>query len=61
MVRNCLESCLGEPACDLLLMLVLTIALSSATPTMLPSKHEFEVGASKDASSFIANLATRIL
>ena len=61
MARNYLESCLGEPAYDLLLMLVLTMASSSTTPTVLPSKHEFEVGASKDASLFVANLATRIL
>ena len=61
MARNCLESYLGELACDLLLMLVLTIASSSITPTMLSSKHEFEVGTLKDASSFIANLATRML
>ena len=61
MARNCLKSYLEELACDLLLILVLTIASSSTTPTMLPSKHEFEVGTSKNASSFIANLATRIL
>ena len=61
MVRNCLESCLEELACDLLLMLVLTMASSSATPTMLPGKHEFEIGASKNASSFVANLATHML
>ena len=60
-VRNCLESCLEELVCDLLLMLVLTMASSSATPTVLPSKHEFEIGASKNASSFTANLATHIL
>ena len=61
MARNCLESYLEEPACDLLLMLVLTMASSSATPTMLPSKHKFEIGASKNASLFVANLATRML
>ena len=61
MVHNCLESCLEELACDLLLMLVLTMASSSTTPTVLPSKHEFEIGALKNASSFTANLATRIL
>ena len=60
-MRNYLESYLEEPAYDLLLILVLTMALSFATPTILPGKHEFEIGASKNASSFIANLATRIL
>ena len=61
MVRNCLESYLEELACDLLLILVLTIVSSFATPTVLSSKHEFEIGALKNASSFVANLATRIL
>ena len=61
MAHNYLESCLEEPAYNLLLMLVLTMASSSATPTVLPSKHEFEVGVSKDASLFIANLATYML
>ena len=61
MARNCLESCLEESACDLLLMLVLTMVLFFATPTVLPGKYEFEVGTSKNASSFAANLATRIL
>ena len=61
MVRNYLESCLEEPVCDLLLMLVLTMASSFTTPTVLPSKHEFEVGTSKNASLFAANLVTRML
>ena len=59
--RNCLESYLEELAYNLLLMLMLMMVSSSATPTMLPGKHEFEVGMSKNASSFIANLATRML
>ena len=58
---NYLESYLEELACDLLLMLVLTMASFSTTPTVLPSKHEFEIDISKNASSFVANLATRIL
>ena len=61
MVRNCLESYLEELVCDLLLMLVLMMVLSSTTPTMLPGKHEFEIGVSKNTSLFVANLATRML
>ena len=61
MVHNYLKSYLGELAYDLLLILVLTIASFSTTPTVLPSKHEFEIGTSKNASSFVANLATRML
>ena len=61
MAYNYLESYLGELVCDLLLMLVLMIVSFFATSTMLSSKHEFEVGALKNASSFIANLVTCIL
>ena len=61
MARNYLKSYLEKPVYDLLLMLVLTIASSSTTSTILSSKHEFEIGASKNTSSFVANLATRIL
>ena len=61
MARNYLESCLEKPAYDLLLMLVLTMVSSFTTPTVLPGKYEFEIGALKDASSFVANLATRML
>lgn len=42
--RNCLESCLGDPLCDLLLMLVLTFSSSSATPFVAAKSHEFEAG-----------------
>ena len=61
MARNYLESYLEELVCDLLLMLVLMMASSSTTPTVLPSKHEFEIGTLKNASLFVANLATRML
>ena len=61
MARNYLESYLGELVYDLLLILILTMVLFSATPTILSGKHEFEIGLIKDISSFVANLTTCIL
>ena len=61
MARNYLESYLGELVYNLLLMLVLMIVSFSTTSTMLPSKHEFEIGLVKDTLLFIANLAIYIL
>lgn len=59
--RNCLESCLGDPLCDVLLMLVLTISSSSVTPTVVVNGSGFEAGPRKDAAQFAANLVTRML
>ncbi|KFZ19813.1 hypothetical protein V502_03459, partial [Pseudogymnoascus sp. VKM F-4520 (FW-2644)] len=59
--RNCLERCLGDPLCDLLLMLVLTFCSSSATPFVAAKSHEFEAGPRKDPGLFAAALATRML
>lgn len=59
--RNCIESCLGEPLCDLMLMLVLTLASCSITPTIAPQTRHFDVGAKKDPALFAANLVTRML
>ena len=59
--RNCLDSCLGDPLCDLLLMLVLTLSSCSITPTIAPQAREFSVGAKKDPALFAANLTTRML
>ena len=61
MARNYLESYLEESIYDLLLILVLTIVSFFITPTILPNKHEFEIGSTKDTLSFVANLITRIL
>jgi len=58
---NCLESCLGDPLCDLLLILVLTLASCSVTPTVAPQSHDFSVGNSKDSAQFAAALTTRML
>jgi hypothetical protein len=59
--RNCLDSCLGDPLCDLMLMLVLTLASCSVTPTVAPQSRHFAVGAKKDPALFAANLVTRML
>jgi hypothetical protein len=59
--RQCLASCLGDPLCDLMLMIVLTLASSSVTPTVAPKDHEFSSGPKKDNSMFAANLVTRML
>jgi hypothetical protein len=59
--RNCLQSCLGDPLCDLLLLLALTLGSCSVTPTVLPGTQDFAVGARKDPASFTANLVTRML
>jgi hypothetical protein len=59
--RQCLAECLGDPVCDVMLMLVLTMASSSVTPTVLPKAREFSAGPKKDRSMFAANLVTRML
>ncbi len=48
--------------CDLMLMLVLTIAASSATPRVMTKKMQFEVaGRKKEPSRVAAALVTRML
>jgi len=59
--RNCLESCLGDPLCDVLLILVLTLSSCSVTPSVAANGSRFEAGTRKDAAQFAANLATRML
>ena len=52
---------MGDPLCDVLLLLALTLGSCSVTPTVLPGTQEFAVGARKDPASFTANLVTRML
>lgn len=63
--RNCLVQCLGDPLCDLMLMMVLTICASSVTPCVAPNTRGFgkgaQKGAQKDAELLAANLVTRML
>ena len=44
-----------------MLMLVLTLALLSVTPIVVPKTQHFSEGAKKDLVLFISNLVTRIL
>ena len=59
--RQCLAECLGDPLCDLMLMIVLTLASSSVTPTVAPKAQAFSAGPKKDSSMFTASLVTRML
>lgn len=59
MVRHCLDACLGDPLCDLMLMYTLTLASCSVTPTVVDER--FDVGKRKDDKVFAANLVTRML
>jgi hypothetical protein len=59
--RLCLEQSIGEPLCDLLLMLVMTLSSSSVTPGVDGKSLEFKVGDKKDARIFAVSLATRML
>jgi hypothetical protein len=62
LARIVLQGCLGDPCCDVMLMLVLTLASSSVTPAVPPETRAFGVGKKKkDAASFAANLVTRML
>jgi hypothetical protein len=59
--RNCLQDCLGDPLCDVLLMMVVTLSSCSVTPWVATNGKGFEVGERKDPAQFAANLATRML
>jgi hypothetical protein len=59
--RQCLAECLGDPLCDVMLIMVLTLASSSVTPTVAPKAREFSAGPKKDSSMFAASLVTRML
>lgn len=58
----CLESCLGDPRCDVLLMLALTVGASSATPQVLETEDSFSVATKrKEPALLVANLVTKML
>lgn len=59
--RQCLLDCLGDPRCDVMLMMVLTLASSSVTPAVAVKSRHFDAGPKKDPSMFAANLVTRML
>lgn len=58
---HCLEKCLGDPLCDLMLMMVLTLSSSSVTPSVRPGSHEFKAGKRKEPAIFAATMVTRML
>jgi hypothetical protein len=60
--RNCLVKCLGDPLCDLMLMLVLTVAASSVTPQVRAGERAFSAAPKrKDPDMLAATLVTRML
>ena len=59
---QCLEGCIGDPRCDLLLMLTLTLCASSARPDVEEGEHLFSIARYKCGPAILAaNLVTRIL
>jgi hypothetical protein len=56
-----LAESLGDPLCDLLLILALAMASSSETPTVAQYAQCFSVGPKKANGIFAANLVTRML
>lgn len=57
----CLESCLGDPLCDVMLMLVLTMAALTETPDVKVNSTIFSVGSRKEPSLLAANMVTKML
>lgn len=60
--QDCLALCLGDPACDVMLMLALTLGASSATPAVEPGRREFSAAPQrKEPALLAANMVTRML
>jgi hypothetical protein len=59
--HDTLKSCLGDPLCDVLLMIVLTFASSTVTPALRVDSDHFEEGPRRDPRFLAATLATRML
>ncbi|KAH7109222.1 hypothetical protein EDB81DRAFT_930064 [Dactylonectria macrodidyma] len=58
----CLAGCLGDPLCDLMLILTLTITASSATPEVQPNTKVFSVATKRrDPALLAANMVMRML
>lgn len=59
---NCLSQCIGDPICDLMLMLALTVAASSETPHVGTKEFKFTVGSRrKDPGQLCLVMVTRML
>ena len=59
--RECLAHNIGEPLCDVLLMIVLTFAHCEVTPALLVGSTQFEPGPRKDPRIFAVSLTVRML
>jgi hypothetical protein len=59
--EDCLKKSLGDPLCDVLLMIVLTFASCTVTPVLPKYKHHCEEGPRKDHRLLAATLATRMV
>ncbi|KFY66151.1 hypothetical protein V497_01104 [Pseudogymnoascus sp. VKM F-4516 (FW-969)] len=59
--HDCLEQSLGDPLCDVLLMIVLTFASSTVTPALPMRSSHFVVGPRKDPGFLAVALTTRML
>lgn len=60
--RNSVGNLLGDPLCNLMLMLVLTIASSSVTPHVAKGEHAFSPSSKPhNPANLAANLVTRML
>jgi hypothetical protein len=59
--RDYLEQALGDPLCDLLLMIVLTFASSTVTPALPPYKTSFEAGPKRNRQLLAVTLMTKML
>ncbi|KAH6873639.1 hypothetical protein B0T10DRAFT_416344 [Thelonectria olida] len=59
--RDCLIRGLGDPLCDLLLMIVLTFSSSTDTPVLPMYGHNFEAGPRRDQRLLAVALTTRML
>ncbi|KAH7111530.1 hypothetical protein EDB81DRAFT_829133 [Dactylonectria macrodidyma] len=59
--HKCLAQGIGDPLCDLLMMVVLTIASSTVTPALPMHRCDFEDGPRKTPELLAATLTTRML
>jgi len=62
LAHSCLVQCLGDPLCDLMLMLALTFAACTTTPSIEMGETEFRPAQrQRDADMLAATMVTRML
>ncbi|KAH6955968.1 hypothetical protein BKA56DRAFT_624828 [Ilyonectria sp. MPI-CAGE-AT-0026] len=59
--RNCLEKALGDPLCNLLLIIVSTFTSSTASPTLPRNKDNLEPGPRRNRHLLAVTLMTKML